>query len=111
MTAAGDQRLADLLDLWEEAVEHGEEPDLAQLCTEAPELLDEVAHQVAALKAIDARLRIALRQTLPPPTGRSKMSVPSRKRGRPTVNCSCWLKAGWESSIWRVMATCIVMWS
>ncbi len=62
MTASSNARLAELLDRWEDAVERGEEPDPAQLCADSPELLDELTRQIAALKAVDGRLKF---DTLP----------------------------------------------
>jgi len=52
-----DSRLAELLDRWEEAEDLGTPLSAEELCADCPELLGEFKRQIAALKAVDARLR------------------------------------------------------
>lgn len=51
------QRLAELLDQWEDALEQGHTLTPDDLCRDHPELLPALKQQIAALRAIDQRLR------------------------------------------------------
>ncbi len=51
------ERLNELLDRWEDGMERGAPPSLDDLCRNHPELKEEVARQVTALQAMDAKLR------------------------------------------------------
>ena len=65
MAASHNTRLLELLDRWEESAERGEELDLAELCADTPELLEELTRQVTALKAMDRRFNVHQGQTAP----------------------------------------------
>ena len=46
-----DDRLQQLLELWDDLRKQGQEPSPEELCANDPELLDELRKRIAALKA------------------------------------------------------------
>ena len=46
-----DDKLQQLLELWDDLRKQGREPTAAELCQDCPELLDELDRRIAALKA------------------------------------------------------------
>ncbi len=65
MCGAREARLAELLDLWEEAAERGEQLDPRELCADSPELLPDLTRQIEKLRAMDARLKQEPEATVP----------------------------------------------
>jgi tRNA A-37 threonylcarbamoyl transferase component Bud32 len=55
--------LAELICAWQEARERGESASVEQLCVRHPELIDELARRIAALKRMDELLQVAAGQT------------------------------------------------
>ncbi|MEZ5943244.1 MAG: serine/threonine-protein kinase [Planctomycetaceae bacterium] len=51
-----DALLEQLLDTYEEAVENGESPSIAEICKESPELADKLRERIAALDKMDSYL-------------------------------------------------------
>jgi hypothetical protein len=49
-------RLAELLMLWEERREAGEVPTPESVCTDCPELIEELRRRIEALRALDPLL-------------------------------------------------------
>ena len=50
---SNDQKLEELLDLWEDAAEQGQELNPSELCRDTPELLEPLKTQIAALKKMN----------------------------------------------------------
>jgi hypothetical protein len=46
-----DEKLQQLLELWDDLRKQGPEPTAAELCQACPELLEELSRRIAALKA------------------------------------------------------------
>lgn len=63
MSETSENRLAQLLDQWEEAAERGEDLDVGQLCADSPELREDLERQIAALKSMNNRLKLSQEDT------------------------------------------------
>ncbi len=76
-----DNRLADLLLVWEESTRAGHPISVSELCRDCPDLVPELEHEIGRLAALDRFMFPHARQTADPFVGTSRFEV-LRELGR-----------------------------